>query len=182
MNSRRKIKYRESYHPSLDFRERYKPVPKPSTVISVPVYLPLPVAQRARKKIYTYPILAQKRLNGRVIRTPLRKYKGPVALTKIRVRIPRRLPLAKPSYVSISRGKLNVHSRLQLRRLLAAGETNRRRYQESKTNRRRARHGQLDSRGSTSFGAVAHAVANGASANRIADTALAVRAILRGGY
>lgn len=179
MNSRRK-KSHESYHRSLEFRERYTPVPKPSTVISVPVYLPLPVALKARRKIYTYPLLAQKRLNGRVIRTPLKKHRGPVVLTKVRVRIPRRLPAAKPSYVSISRGKLNVHSRLQLRRLLAAGENNRRRYQESKTNRRRARYGQLESRGSTAFGAVAAAAQNGYSTNRIADTALAVRAILGG--
>ena len=150
-------------------------------IISVLTYLPRPVALAARRKVYTYPRPLQLRRRSRVIRTPLRS-RSNLVRTRVRIAIPSRLPLSLPSYVSLSRGRLNIHSRKQLERMMQRGELNRRRYQEGKHNRRRARHGQLDSPGATAFGAVGEAYRRGDTISRIADAALGARAVSKGGY
>lgn len=151
-----------------------------SRVLIVSSMLPRPVAYRARREVYTYPYPMQKRLHGRVIRRALRATSAPLVKARVRIRIPLRLPLARGSYVSLSRGRLNIHSYRQLRALMAAGEYNRRRYDERKTHRRKARHGQLDSPGATAFGSVAEAYRRGAGVRQISDAALVARAILQG--
>lgn len=170
-----------------------------SRLITVKLALPRPLALRARREVYTYPIPVQSVLHTRVIRRPLwlpsraeRASSRPGALhqvksypwvmTKVRIRVPRRLPAALPSYVSVHRDRINIHSRRQLQALLASGELNRRRYSEHKTNRRKARHGQLDSPGATAFGLVRRAYRSGAGVHRLADAALVARAILKGRF
>lgn len=148
---------------------------EPYKIITVSVPLPRSVARRARREVYPYPYPNQVRRRGRTIRRVLPHARLTVA--RVRIKVPKRLPLALPSYVSISRGRLNIHSRKQLGAALAAGELNRRRYDERKTNRRRARHGQLDSVGATSFGAVGAAAERSWSIDAIAEAALGARAI-----
>ncbi|WNK12884.1 MAG: hypothetical protein [Microvirus sp.] len=168
--------------------------------LTVSTSLPLSVALRARKEVYTYPKPNQKRKRARVIRHALllapaagrrnqTKNKlgriilpnDPFVETKVKILVPNRLPKAEPSYVSVRRGKLNIHSVNQLDRALRAEELNRRRYQENKGNHRKARHGQLDSPGSLAYGLVAYAAKKNLSIKRIADAALVARSILKGG-
>lgn len=152
----------------------------PNRIITVSIPLPLSVAKKARREIYPYPLPLQKRLKGRTIRRPLVvRSDAPLVMTKVRIRAPARLALALGSYVSLSRGRLNIHSKNQLARAVHRLEKNRRRYSEFKSNRRKARHGQLDSPGATAFGSVAAAYKLGHSIERIADAALGARAILK---
>lgn len=146
-------------------------------IFSVTTYLPRPVAIKARREIYPYPYPAQRQLKGRVIREPLRSSRHRLIKTTIRIRLPRQLPVVRGSYVSLADGRLNIHSKYQLERMFNAQELNRRRYSEYKRNKRKASHGQLDSRGSQRFGSVAHAYRQGASIDKIADAALGARAV-----
>lgn len=148
-------------------------------VIKIRTYLPLSVARRAGRKIYTYPRPLQRRRRSKVIRYNLRHSRDMVPVV-VRVRLPARLPSSLPSYTSLSRNRLNIHSRKQLGAVMARGEKNRRRYAEGKGNRRKARNGQLDSPGSTAFGSVSHAYSQGRSISQIADAALAARAVYKG--
>lgn len=166
----------------------YSPVPsfQPYRLITVPTYLPRSVANQARREIYSYPGMQQRRLYKRALRVHLiahgdtkRYLREPWHPVRVRIRVPLRLPLAAGSKVSLSRSRLTIHSVNSLRRSIERLEFNRRRYVEHKTNRRRARHGQLDSPGALSFGLVAHALGRGASIGRIADAALVARAIRR---
>lgn len=150
-------------------------------VLTVNALLPRPVAYKARREIYTYPLPLQVRKRARTIRRALRRPSVPMVLAKVRIRVPARLPLARGSYVSLSRGRLNIHSRRQHELLVKRRELNRVRYAEKKTGRRKARHGQLDSPGGLAFGGVAEAFRRGWSVDRIADQALVARAILKGG-
>lgn len=170
--SRKKDKRRDSLPAELDYRRPYS-----GRVFTVSVALPRPVAIKARREIYTYPYPKQVQKRGRTIRLSLARSRIPMVKTKVRIRLPRQLPLVRGSYVSLADGRLNIHSRYQLERLYHAQEFNRRRYGEYKRNRRKASHGQLDSRGSQRFGSVAHAYRQGSSIDKIADAALAVRAI-----
>lgn len=149
--------------------------------ITVPVYLPRPIALRARREVYPYSLPQQKLKKFRTRRFALVRQKGPHVLTKVRLRVPMTLPVVRGSYVSLSRNRLNVHSIAQHRAALAAGELNRKRRNERKSNRRKARHGQLESPGSTAYGLVAGAFHRGMSPDRIADHALVARSILKGG-
>lgn len=155
---------------------------EPRSLLTVQTYLPLSVARRVRNKVYTYPLPVQRSLAGRVIRYRLLPPTGRMVRTKVRIRLPRILPRVRGSYVSLRRGRLNIHSRKQLHAALARGEVNQRRYQEHKTHRRHARNGQLDSPGARAFGSVSHALGRGWSIGKIADAALAARAILKGGW
>lgn len=150
-------------------------------ILAVKVYLPRPVARMARREVYTYPYPRQLQKRRHVIRMSLLGSLGSsraeMVPVKVRIRVPRYLPLVRGSYVSLGRGRLNIHSYHQLRRLYEL-EKNRRRYSEGKGNRRKARYGQLDSPGSTRFGSVAEAQRRGLSIDRIADHALVARAIL----
>lgn len=152
----------------------------PDQILTVSTLLPRPVARKARREVYPYPVPLQKKLRSRVIRRALRRSSAPLVRAKVRIRIPRRLPLARGSYVSVNNHRLNIHSHRQLQALLAAGEYNRRRYDERKSHRRRARHGQLDSPGATGFGSVAGVARRGGTVNQLADAALVARAILKG--
>lgn len=172
--SRRDLARRDPFEGSVSPR-----LTSAGPVISLRTYLPRSVAYKARRKIYPYPHPVQRRLAGRVIRKSLRTRRDLVPVT-VRVRLPARLPLALPSYVSISRGRLNIHSRKQHRALMARNEYNRRRYAEGKGNRRKARNGQLDSPGATAYGAVAHSAARGETISKIADAATAARAVWKG--
>jgi len=170
-NTRRDLALREPY---AGARSRALTLPGP--VISLRTYLPRSVAQRARRKTYPYPHPVQRSRAGRTIRQKLRTRRDLVPVI-VRVRLPTRLATARPSYVSINRGRLNIHSRKQLRALMARGELNRRRYAEGKGNKRKARNGQLDSPGATTFGSVAEGTRRGATIGQLADMALAARAV-----
>lgn len=152
------------------------------STLTVPVYLPRPVALRARREVYTYPYPSQRRLKARTIRLRLRRSHAPLVYTKVRIKMPRRLPLARGSYVSITDKWLNIHSRKQHAKALSRYELNRRRYTEGKSNRRKGRHGQLDSPGADAFGSVAEAARRGLGVNRLADAAMVARAILHGRF
>lgn len=155
-----------------------------SRILTVKVYLPRPIARQVRREVYTYPQPAQMRKARHVMRysllAGLSSGSARFVPAKVRIRVPTRLPLVRGSYVSLRRGMLNIHSAQQLRSTLAKGELNVRRYSERKTNRRKARHGQLDSPGARRFGLVAEAYRRGKSVDRIADAALVARAILHG--
>lgn len=146
-------------------------------VLTIKTFLPRSVAQRARREIYPYPYPNQVRKRGRALRVPLRATVARFVPTKVRIRIPLRLPLARGSYVSVRNGILTIHSKNQLRRMQDAQEFNRRRYSEYKGHKRKASHGQLDSRGSQRFGAVAHAYQRGGTIDEIANSALVARAL-----
>lgn len=165
-----------SFDPFRHQLERDQLGPARST-LSVKVYLPRSVALAARREVYPYPYPMPLQKKRRVIRIPLRLPRERMVLTKVRIRLPRRVPVAAGSYVSLSRGRLNIHSQNQLRRLYANGELNRRRYQERKSHRRMARYNQLNSPGATRSGGVAEAARRGLSIDRIADHALASRAL-----
>lgn len=179
MSSRRK-RPGSSWHRDLGVRDSLSWSDYPESVITVVGYLPRPVARRARREVYPYPLPLQKRLRSRVIRRSLRRSSAPLVRAKVRIKVPHRLPLSRGSYVSLSRGRLNVHSYRQYKAALAAGELNRRRYDERKGHRRKARYGQLDSPGALAFGSVAESYRRGQSVSRIADAALIARAILKG--
>lgn len=152
----------------------------PGRVHYFTTYLPVPVAKVARTKIYSYPYPKQVRLKHRTIRVPLIRRRNLVK-TKIAIRLPRRLPLVRGSYVSLADGRLNIHSKYKLERMINhAREFNTRRYSEHKANKRKARYGQLDSGGSQRFGSVAEAYRRGNTIDKIAEAALAVRAISQG--
>lgn len=170
------LAYKPSFRPfDLQKLPRHK-------ILTVKAFLPLAVARRARQKIYTYPHPLQAQMQGRVLRTPLITKKTKFVPVKVRIRVPERLPAVRGSYVTISHGRINVHSRKQLQAVLARQELNRRRYVETKTNRRHARHGQLDSPGAAAFGAVAYGNQMGFSVGALADQALVARAVLKGGF
>lgn len=164
----------------LVLRDTDFPSRRTGPLVTLEVFLPRPVALRARREIYPYPYPLQKRLKSRVIRHRLWT-KGPMVKAKVRVRLPRKLPLVRGSYVSLDRGRLNIHSRRQHELLIERRELNRLRKEETKGGRRKARYGQLDSPGATGFGSVAEGYRRGHSVGRIADAALVARAILKGG-
>lgn len=174
-----------SAYDRLAWPVRAMPKFNPYRVITVPVRLPIAVANAARNKIYPYPYPNQKKLLRKVLRYSLllssQERSQKWLKTKIRISLPRVLPKSRGSYVSLTNGRLNLHSERQLSSLLERGETNRRRYGESKSNRRKARNGQLDSSRSLSKGLVAHAYRRGAGIREIADAALVARAMSQGG-
>lgn len=153
--------------------------PEFGPILSVDVLMPRSLAARTRREIYPYPFPEQRQLPSRVIRQRLSAPREPVVRTRVRIRLPRHLPLVRGSYVSIRKGVLNVHSSRQLAAAVSRGELNRRRYQERKRHRRRAHHGQLDSPGAGRFGLVGLASRRGRSVGRIADAALVARALGR---
>lgn len=181
-HSRKKGDLRNSS--SWDSLARLSMVPRrysvPGRVVTLTTYLPRPVAKRARREIYTYPYPNQKSKRGRTIRLPLTRPRAKMVKTKVRIRLPEVLPLVRPSYVSVTPWSLNIHSRSKLRRLHNAKEFNRRRYSEYKGNKRKARNGQLDSRGSRRFGSVAEVMRKGGTIDEVATAALAARAIAKG--
>lgn len=179
--SRRSKRPKSNWHRDLGVRDSLSWDRAPGRLITVQALLPRPVAIKARREVYPYPLPLQSRKESRVIRRSLRRRRVPLVLTKVRIRIPRVLPLARGSYVSLNRGRLNIHSRRQHELLIQRGELNRVRKAERKTHRRRARHGQLDSPGALAFGSVDGAYRRGWSVDRIADQALVARAILKGG-
>lgn len=158
------------------YKSRGREVRPAGKVIHVHTYLPRSVARRVRREIYPYRHPHQVRKRGRTIRVPLIR-RPDMVKTKVKIRLPRLLPLVQGSYVELSNGQLKIHSRKQLRRLEHAQEFNRRRYSEHKGNHRKGRYGQLDSRGSGRFGSVAEAYWRGGSIDQIADAALVARAI-----
>lgn len=148
--------------------------------LTVQLYLPRPVALRARREIYNYPQPFNLVSLRRTRRLPLRQSRHPMVLTKVRISIPRKLPLTRGSYTSLSRNRLNIHSYRQYQAAMQT-ELNRKRYEERKSGKRHARHGQLNSPGALHHGIVAEAYRRGQSVSRIADAALVARAILKGG-
>lgn len=152
----------------------------PYSVVPVEVWLPRPVAQRARREIYTYVPPRQIRRKRRVIRYALLRPRAKFVKVKVRLRVPRKLPLARASYVSLDRDRLNIHSTYQHQKAIDRGELNRRRREEGKPGHRKARNGQLDSPRALSYGAVGEAYRRGESIGRIADAAAVARAIYFG--
>jgi len=157
----------------------YEPVPRPGPLLAVRVSLPVSVARRARNVIYPYPYPQQKQRLRHALRLALVPRRTRYVPTKVRIRLPPTLPVVRGSYVSIDRrNRLVIHSRRQTARLLDR-EYNRRRYQETKTRNRRARHGQLDSVRSDPHGIIARSVATRGGIRSIADAALVSRALER---
>lgn len=159
------------------FDQRYSELSHPYTIVTVPVWLPRPVAHRAGREIYTYVPPRQIRRKRRVIRYALLRPRAQMVKVGVRLRVPKKLPLARNSYVSLSRNRLNIHSIRQHQRAMDHGELNRTRREERKSGRRKARNGQLDSARALSFGSVAEAYRRGESVGRIADAAAVARAI-----
>lgn len=147
------------------------------SILRITTYLPRPVALKARREIYSYPYPRQRQKRGRTIRLSLRPTVGRFVKTVVRIRLPRRLPRVRGSYVSLANGSLNIHSTNQVKDVLNAQEYNRRRYGERKGNVRKGRYGQLDSPGSLKSGGVAYASRSGHSIDQIADAALVSRAL-----
>ena len=141
-------------------------------VLTVRLQLPRSLALRARREVYSYPFPRQRQFVSRVLRRRLGRRRERFVDARVRIRLPRVLPLVRGSYVSVRGGVLNVHSLRQLERVLAAGLLNERHYEEWKSNRRKACNGQLDSPGATSHGLVAHAARRGLGMARLADAAL----------
>lgn len=154
---------------------RYSSVSSTRYPTTVYVTVPVPSYLRTRTVSYTYPY--QYSRARRVVRVPLVVRPTRYELRRIAVRVPRHLPLVKPSYVSLVRGRLNIHSRRQTRVLIQKGEFNRARNEERKGRRRQARNGQLDSVRSDRHGIIAAANAMGLSPQRIADAAMVSRAV-----
>lgn len=167
--------------PSAKRRSRLMTWPKRYQVAGRTLYvttlLPRSVAYKARREIYPYPYPKPLQKRGRTIRLSLRRRSGPLVKATVAISLPRQLPVVRGSYVSLGRNRLNIHSRNQVRKVLDAQEFNRRRYVERKGNVRKARYGQLESRGSRRFGLVAAALRRGDSIDKIADAALVARAI-----
>jgi hypothetical protein len=160
-------------------RTRRSGVPVSEIRPTITVTVPVPVNVRARTVSYTYPQQIQR--SRRVVRRQLSPLQTRYVMRRVRVVLPRHLPVVRGSYVSIDRnGRLNNHSRRQLEALLAV-ENNRRRYRERKWRGRKARNGQLESAGSTHAGLVAEAVRRGLSAETIQDAAMVARALERSG-
>lgn len=171
--SKRNVKNQlDHYSADLNIKRPYK-----GRVFTVTTYLPRPVAYKVRREIYPYPYPNQLQKRGRVIRLALRPSRVPYVKAKVRIRLPRQLPLVRGSYVSLTGDRLNIHSYRQVKGLINAQEFNRRRYSEYKRNHRKASHGQLDSRGSQRLGLVANASRRGYSIDKIADAALVARAL-----
>lgn len=145
-------------------------------ILAVPVYVPRPMAYKVRREIYSYRKPFQRQMVSRVVRRELKRKSVPYTLVKVKVRIPRHLPLVKRSYVSVDRNRINIYSARQVERLLDR-EFNRRRYSEHKRRRRRASDGQLESRGADRHGLVAEAVRRGGSVDAVADAAMIARAL-----
>lgn len=146
-------------------------------ILRVTTYVPRPVAHRVRREIYPYPYPKQIQKKGRSVRVSLKPLRGPYVKAVVRIRLPRRLPAVRGSYVTVRPKLLTIHSRNQLERTINAQEYNRRRYAERKGNKRKAWHGQLDSRGNSYLGIAAHASRSGKSIDQIGNAALAARAI-----
>lgn len=142
--------------------------------IAVTIPMPVPLA-RLRTVSYAYPTQVQMRTRN--VRIPLKVRPATKFITtKVRVRVPRRLPTVSPSYVSLDRNRLTIHSKRRLRKLNET-EYNRRRYQEFKERSRKARNGQLDSVKADRYGMLGEAYRRGYSIRRLADVALVARAI-----
>lgn len=143
---------------------------------TVYVNVPVPSYLRTRTVSYSYP--KQVSRARRVIRRPLLVNRNTrYELRRIAVRVPRHLPLVKPSYVSLSRGRLTIHSKRQLHALMEKGEFNRERRSERKDRGRKARNGQLDSVVSDRFGILGESLRRGFSAAGLADAALVSRGL-----
>lgn len=135
------------------------------------------MSRRIRNKVYPYPVPRQVRPR-KTFRIPLRvRPRSRFVRRRIRIRVPNHLPVVQPSYVSVDRNRINIFSARQRRRLFANRELNRRRYEEKKTHRRKARHGQLDSVSRDRFGIIGRSYRKGRSINGIGDAALVSRAI-----
>lgn len=142
---------------------------------SVRLQVPLPVSVRLPRTVnYTYPKQQQRRT--KTIRTTLTERRRRYRMVMVKVKVPRTYPYLQPSYVSIDRGRINIHGKRRTEKLLAK-EANRRRYNEHKTRRRKARHGQLESLRNDPYGIVAESVRRGHSIRQIADAALYSRSI-----
>lgn len=146
-------------------------------MLYVKTYVPRSVAFKARREIYPYPYPSQIQKRGRVVRVPLALRRERFVPVTVAIRMPRQLPVVRGSYVSLSRNRINIHSRKQVERLEDAQERNRRRYVERKGNHRKARYGQIDSRGAAHLGIVAESFKRGNSIDQIADAALVARAL-----
>jgi hypothetical protein len=147
-----------------------------SSPTSITVNVPVPVNSTVRTVRYSRPYQIQR--NTKTVRFALSPVKPRAfVMRKVKVQLPRHLPSLAGSYVSVRRGKVNIHSRRQLRRLMER-EYNRRRYQEHKTSRRHARDGQLSSMRSDPTGIVSAAASRGASIRQLGDAALVARAII----
>lgn len=142
----------------------------------ISLYVPMPVSLARRVRTVPYPYPRQRQLRKNVIRVPLARPGGRFVFKKVRMRVPRVLPLVAASYVSMTDSGLSIHSSRQTRRLLDR-EFNRRRYQEHKTNRRRARHGQLESVRSDRLGMLGAAARAGFGARRMAEVAMVSRGL-----
>lgn len=145
-------------------------------IVTVRLPVPVSMAHLARTEIYSYPYPSIRERLTKVIRKRLARPRGKFKMVRVRVRLPRRLPLVPGSYVSLDRDRLNIHSKRQ-REAAELRERNRARYEEGKFNRRKARNGQLASRHSTRFGSLAEASRRGFSADGLGDVALGVRAL-----
>lgn len=143
---------------------------------TVYVNVPLPNLLRVRRVSYTYPSVRQRA--RRAIRVSLVAPSGRFRMRRVAVRVPAHLPLVPPSYVSVRPGRLTVHSRRQLARLMER-EYNRPRERERKGRRREAHNGQLESLRSDRFGIVGEAVRRGLGAGAVADAAMVSRALGR---
>lgn len=155
---------------SRDHRERSRA--RQVTALSVTV--PVPVTSVVRTVRYSYPLSIQRQ--RRVVRTTLRTLPVIYRMQRVRVIIPRHLPLVGASYVSVVNGRKTIHSRRQTIALLQQ-ENNRRRYLEGKHKRRSARNGQLESFDRDRLGIVAEAARRGLSPEKIADAALVSRGL-----
>lgn len=158
-------------------RSEYSDARPRKRVVTVHVPLPVSKARQIRTVLYPYPNPRQRR--NHVVRTPLRVRPGRrFVWTRVRVLVPFVLPAVSSSYVSIDRQRLNVHSLAQVTKLMSR-EFNRPRYDEEKSNRRKARHGQLESVRSDPYGMIAAAAASRAPTRVVADAALVSRALSR---
>lgn len=148
----------------------------------VTVHVPLPVSKARQIRTVLYPYPSSRMRRNSVVRVPLVPNGGRrpkrFVWRPVRVIVPAVLPFVAGSYVSVSRDRLNVHSLAQLTRLMDR-EFNRPRYDEEKTNRRKARHGQLESVRSDPYGIIAAAARSRAPTRVVADAALVSRALSR---
>lgn len=118
----------------------------------------------------------QRQAHTRYLRSlPVHHVPRRLQLESVAIRIPRKLPRAMPSYWFIDRrNRLTIAPRRATNRLLL-GEAHRPRYDERKTRRRKARHGQVDSM--RILGQRTRlAIAAGLGPNAIADAAMIDRA------
>lgn len=144
--------------------------------ISVVVPVPRSVARRARRVTYAYKFPRPLTRERRVVRVPYFVPRERFVPVRVRLLVPRYLPLVASSYVSMTDSGQAIHSRRQIRRLLQR-EFNRRRYEEHKSNRRKARNGQLESVRSDRLGMLGYAARSGFGPRRMADVAMVSRAL-----